>query len=57
VVADKPMDDAMRTALAKKYVGKMEQAESVVALKRELGAVLKQQYHVNPNTDCITCHR
>jgi menaquinone reductase, multiheme cytochrome c subunit len=57
VVADKPMDDGMRAALAKKYVGKLEQAGSVVALKRELGAVLKQQYHVAPNTDCITCHR
>ena len=26
-------------------------------LKRELGAILMKQYNVNPNTDCITCHR
>ena len=22
-----------------------------------LGSFLKKQYHVNPNTDCVTCHR
>jgi len=22
-----------------------------------LGSYLKKQYHVNPNTDCVTCHR
>jgi hypothetical protein len=25
--------------------------------KAALGKKLKQQYHINPNTDCITCHR
>jgi hypothetical protein len=55
--ADKPMDEAARMALAKQYVGKLEQTGGTGAFKRELGAVLKQQYHVAPNTDCITCHR
>jgi hypothetical protein len=22
-----------------------------------LGEQLKEKYHVNPNTDCVTCHR
>lgn len=25
--------------------------------RAELGKKLKEQYHVNPNTDCVTCHR
>jgi menaquinone reductase, multiheme cytochrome c subunit len=31
--------------------------QSVDDAKLALGKQLKQQYHVNPNTDCITCHR
>jgi len=43
--------------LAKAYVKKQLETTSVDAVKRELGAILKEQYHINPNTDCITCHR
>ena len=57
ISADKPMDEAMRTALAKQSVGRLEQTQSVNALKKELGAILKDQYHVNPSVDCVTCHR
>ncbi|HVT81354.1 MAG TPA: cytochrome c3 family protein [Phycisphaerae bacterium] len=35
----------------------IEMNGGVKALKREVGSILKDQYHVNPNTDCITCHR
>jgi menaquinone reductase, multiheme cytochrome c subunit len=43
--------------MAKEYVSLLTQTESIGAVKRELGAILKEQYHANPNTDCITCHR
>jgi menaquinone reductase, multiheme cytochrome c subunit len=44
-----------RTAV--EYVKKVLAAKGESGLKRELGTVLKQQYHVNPSTDCVTCHR
>jgi hypothetical protein len=31
--------------------------QSLSQAKYELGSKLKALYHVNPNTDCITCHR
>jgi hypothetical protein len=36
--------------LAEKDIGKLPEGET-------LASFLKQQYHVNPNTDCVTCHR
>jgi hypothetical protein len=46
-----------KTELARAYVSKITETESLSAVKTELGQILKDQYHVNPNTDCITCHR
>jgi len=43
--------------LAKNYVKKLSDTESLSALRQELGQLIKDQYHINPNTDCITCHR
>jgi hypothetical protein len=43
--------------MAREYVEKVLATEGVDALKRELGGVLKRQYHINPSTDCVTCHR
>ena len=43
--------------MARNYVERVLATEGVAALKRELGAVLKRQYHINPSTDCVTCHR
>jgi hypothetical protein len=43
--------------IAKDYVSLLIESESIGAVKRELGAILKDQYHVNPSTDCVTCHR
>jgi len=43
--------------MAHDYVAARIKAESADALRHELGEILKAQYHVNPNTDCITCHR
>ena len=43
--------------LAQEYVQKVTETESTQALKKELGAILKERYHVNPSTDCVTCHR
>jgi hypothetical protein len=51
-IASKNPDD-----LAKAYLHKVGDSESTAALRSELGALLKAQYHINPNTDCITCHR
>ena len=31
--------------------------ESLAEAKRKLGERLMRQYHINPNTDCVTCHR
>jgi len=45
---------APKADLAKTYVKSFSSEKS---LKAELGAILKDQYHVNPSTDCITCHR
>ena len=42
---------------AKAYAEKLVATGGVAALKREVGSILKDQYHINPNTDCITCHR
>jgi len=33
------------------------QGMSISQAKAALGAKLKDQYHINPSTDCITCHR
>jgi len=57
ILANLPRDQAMRTELARKYVAAVAQTESADMLKAELGKLLKDQYHINPNTDCITCHR
>ena len=46
-----------RDALAKAYISKLTEMESVGAVKAELGKILAEKYHVNPNTDCVTCHR
>jgi menaquinone reductase, multiheme cytochrome c subunit len=35
---------------AEKDIGKLPDGET-------LASFLKKQYHVNPNTDCVTCHR
>ena len=35
----------------------IRETKSVDALKTELGRILKEKYHINPSTDCITCHR
>jgi hypothetical protein len=43
--------------LARSYVQALREARSVDALKAELGTLLRDKYHINPNTDCITCHR
>jgi len=48
---------ADRIKLAHDYVAARIKADSVNAVRHELGEILKAQYHVNPNTDCITCHR
>jgi menaquinone reductase, multiheme cytochrome c subunit len=45
------------TQVAEDYVSLILKKKSLNAVKYELGAILKEQYHVNPNTDCITCHR
>jgi len=45
------------SALAKAYIQKIRETKSTDALKAELGAILKDKYHINPSTDCITCHR
>jgi len=42
---------------AKDYVALLLEKKSLGSVKRELGEILVKQYHVNPNTDCITCHR
>ena len=52
-----PRTDIGANELAKKYVVRIVKNESESGLRTELGKVLKDQYHVNPNTDCITCHR
>jgi hypothetical protein len=52
-----PMTPEDKSTLAKEYVAKVAETKSLTALKTELGQILKDQYHVNPNTDCITCHR
>jgi hypothetical protein len=31
--------------------------KEITAAKRALGEQLKQQYHIDPNVDCVTCHR
>jgi hypothetical protein len=46
-----------KTWLAETYVKRLAETESVNKMKSELGKVLMAQYHINPNTDCITCHR
>jgi hypothetical protein len=45
------------TALAQAYVKKLTDTQSIDSVKSELGNLLKDKYHINPNTDCITCHR
>ena len=42
---------------AEAYVRKLTDTESISSVKAELGTLLKAQYHINPSTDCITCHR
>ena len=32
-------------------------AGDIAKAKYELGKLLKEQYHINPSVDCITCHR
>ena len=32
-------------------------ASAIYQAKRALGEKLMEQYHINPNTDCVTCHR
>ena len=46
-----------KSDLAKAYLTKLTETESLSSVKAELGKILRDQYHVNPNTDCITCHR
>jgi hypothetical protein len=42
--------------LAKRYVAKLA-ADNPKRLQREMGVELIKLYHVQPNTDCVTCHR
>ena len=46
-----------KSDLEKAYLTKLTETESLSSVKAELGKILRDQYHVNPNTDCITCHR
>jgi hypothetical protein len=46
-----------QTALAKAYIDKLKEKGGVDGLKAALGKILKDKYHINPSTDCITCHR
>jgi menaquinone reductase, multiheme cytochrome c subunit len=46
-----------KTQVARDYVQTLTDTESLSAVKTELGQILKDQYHINPNTDCVTCHR
>ena len=46
-----------KNEIAKDYVSLLVEKKSLSSVKRELGEILVKQYHVNPNTDCITCHR
>jgi hypothetical protein len=48
---------ADKAALAKAYVAKITETNSMESVKRELGQILRKQYNLNPNTDCVTCHR
>lgn len=43
--------------LAKAYVKTRINNDSINSVKLELGKILVQQYHINPSTDCVTCHR
>jgi hypothetical protein len=38
-------------------IAQIETSGGIPALKREIGEILKKEYHVNPSTDCVTCHR
>jgi len=33
------------------------EGKSLSEVRYELGRKLKEQYHINPNVDCVTCHR
>jgi menaquinone reductase, multiheme cytochrome c subunit len=39
------------------YLRERTKQDSATSVRNELGTILKDQYHVNPSTDCITCHR
>ncbi len=45
------------TEMAQDYVTELTATKSINTVKTELGKILRDQYHVNPNTDCMTCHR
>jgi menaquinone reductase, multiheme cytochrome c subunit len=38
-------------------VAQIVNSGGISQLKREMGEILKKEYHINPSTDCITCHR
>lgn len=52
-----PDGHGSKTDLATAYVKHLTDTESIDAVKTELGKILRDQYHINPNTDCVTCHR
>jgi len=39
------------------WVPTLKEGQSIAEAKEELGKQLKEQYHINPSTDCVTCHR
>lgn len=54
--ATRAIPAATRTEVARAYVAKLAESDPA-RLQREMGVELLKLYHVQPNTDCVTCHR
>ena len=53
---DKKSSTQSNQKLAQAYVAKLAESDPG-RLQREMGVELLKMYHVQPSTDCVTCHR
>lgn len=53
----RPRDEVTHLDWLPAGVTKESSDSEILAAKRAVGAKLKEQYHINPNVDCVTCHR